>query len=541
MACSAAKKGAGADGVCENVAKDTDPDNDCSADAPATCKKTGTCDGAGACSLYGLGTPCGAAICTGSTLTGKQCNGFGICVDGQTSSCDPFVCLGSSCSQTCGDDNGCVPSAYCVASKCQAKKPVGQACTAAHECTSGFCVEGVCCDTACNGTCQACKAETKGSGDDGTCGLSKAGIDPHSDCPDDGPLTCKRDGTCDGAGACRNYASGSACGTTQCVGNNQTGYACDGAGVCQSNTTTECLLRACMSGACTPTCADDTDCASTAYCDVATGNCIEKNANSTPCVQPSTCKSGFCVDGLCCNEACGGQCQACDVPTAKGTCSPVVGPAHGARDKCPAAAGGDVCAARACDGAKSTASCVGYVGAEVSCRDQSCKDGVETFSATCDGTGQCGAAGPAKTKVCEPYVCKGQACGAAPCASDNDCAPDFRCDMSKRDCVARNAATCDGDHTVTAANGKDTSDCTPYRCEASGICKVSCVSVDDCVAGFVCMGDQTCAPLPSSGASGARGACACRVGHASPSAAGLIVAAMVAAAWLSRARRRNVR
>jgi MYXO-CTERM domain-containing protein len=322
------------------------------------------------------------------------------------------------------------------------------------------------------------------------------------------------------------------------VGNNQTGYSCDGAGVCQSNTTTECGLRACNSGACTPTCANDEDCAPTAYCQVATGTCVVKNDVGTACSGPSTCKSGYCVDGLCCNEACGGQCQACDVPTAPGMCSPVVGQPHGVRDACPAATNGDVCTGRACDGAQSTASCVGYVGAEVPCRDETCINGVETFSATCNGAGQCGAQGNTTTKVCQPYVCKGNACGAAPCSGDNDCAPDFRCDPMKQDCVARNVATCN-DHIVTAANGKDTTDCTPYRCEASGTCKKACALVDDCAAGFVCAEDHTCAPLGSG--AGGKGGCSTGVGQTDPSWGTMIFGAMLAASGLRRARRRKVR
>ena len=36
------------------------------------------------------------------------------------------------------------------------KKPMGQACGCHEECTSGFCVDGVCCSSACSGPCLAC-------------------------------------------------------------------------------------------------------------------------------------------------------------------------------------------------------------------------------------------------------------------------------------------------------------------------------------------------------------------------------------------------
>jgi hypothetical protein len=50
----------------------------------------------------------------------------------------------------------------------------------------------------------------------------------------------------------------------------------------------------------------------------------------TACTQDAQCRSGFCVDGVCCENACGGgagnDCQACRVAagsTADGTCAPV--------------------------------------------------------------------------------------------------------------------------------------------------------------------------------------------------------------------------
>jgi MYXO-CTERM domain-containing protein len=209
---------------------------------------------------------------------------------------------------------------------------------------------------------------------------------------------------------------------------------------------------------------------------------------------------------VCCDKACAGQCQACDVVTAPGTCSPIVGKPHGVRPACDPGTPDDVCSARACDGEQDTNSCVGYVGAETTCRDQTCADGVETFSATCDGSGTCGPAGPAKTKKCEPYVCQGDGCGAAPCADDKDCASKFRCDAVKKDCVPRDVASCDGDHVIGNPDGT-TTDCAPFKCEGS-VCKDSCASVDDCVSGFVCDAASHCISASSSGSSPS--GCGCR-------------------------------
>jgi hypothetical protein len=64
---------------------------------------------------------------------------------------------------------------------------VGAACDSAVQCESGACVDGVCCQTACSGTCQACNLP----GTEGVCTPVPAG-EPR-------PGTCER---CDGDGGC---------------------------------------------------------------------------------------------------------------------------------------------------------------------------------------------------------------------------------------------------------------------------------------------------------------------------------------------------
>lgn len=533
QACSAAKKGSGADGVCDDVAEDTDPDDDCAPDAPSTCQKNGECSGHGTCKLYVESIRCGTADCAGPNLVGHHCDGLGTCVDGETS-CAPYLCAASVCPTTCGDDNACVTGNYCTNDECKPKLGDGVECSANRECSSGFCVEGVCCAEECNNPCQACAAANKESGEDGVCGLAKVGTDPHEDCVDDGALSCKRDGACDGAGACRVYEEGTACGATSCEDNVQTGFACDGDGKCKSDSVHDCGLYVCTAGACTRSCTDHDDCSEDAYCNTKSGTCKEKLDDGEDCDDPDTCSSGYCVDGLCCNKACGGQCEACDVTTAPGTCSPIVGQPHGIRPACDPGTEDDVCSARACDGERDTSSCVGYAGSDTPCRDQTCEDGVETFSATCNGEGTCDAAGPAKTKKCEPYVCQGNGCGSAPCENESDCASKFRCDPVKHDCVPKDAASCDGDHVVSNPDGT-TTDCTPFKCEGTG-CKDSCASVKDCVSGFVCDAAQTC--VAPSRASPSPEGCGCRVGGAREYEQFWVLAIGLCAAALRRRQRR---
>jgi MYXO-CTERM domain-containing protein len=543
QACSAAKKGGGNDGVCESVHEGTDPDNDCDIEPPSTCAKDGTCNGAGDCRKYGQGTACGPNLCAGSTLTGQQCDGFGACASGQTTQCDPFVCVGTSCAVSCADDAGCVATAYCGNNLCQPKVDNAASCTSDHECKSGFCVEGLCCNTACNGVCQACTAANKASGPDGLCGYAKEGADPHGNCEDEGQTSCKHDGFCDGNGACRFYPNGSACGTTDCVNNVQTGYACNGTGTCNPDAKVDCGLYACNSGQCTTTCTASASCSSGAYCDVASSKCKSRDANGTKCTKADTCQSGYCVDGVCCDQACSGQCQACDVSTATGTCSPVFGAPHGSRTACSGATGNTPdgkCAARVCDGSKSVGGCVGFVGAEVGCRDELCSDGEATFSATCNSLGQCGAADAKMTRSCEPYACGTTTCKDK-CTTNADCASWYKCDIGTGKCVA--SATCDGDYTVIAPDGKTTTNCYPYRCEVAetgGACKKSCLSIADCVAGFMCdtsQGQGVCISQSTITDAQDSGGCGCRSSSTPRSPAWLLAAA--AAAVLSTLRRRR--
>ncbi|HJQ85506.1 MAG TPA: kelch repeat-containing protein [Candidatus Binatia bacterium] len=72
----------------------------------------------------------------------------------------------------------------------------GAPCSAASECATGFCVDGVCCATACTGKCERCDG---GTPPDGVCRFTD-GADPDNDCVGGSPQC--RPGTCDGTGKC---------------------------------------------------------------------------------------------------------------------------------------------------------------------------------------------------------------------------------------------------------------------------------------------------------------------------------------------------
>ena len=280
------------------------------ADDPNTCTGTSTCDVAGACKKK-IGQPCPGGnadcannICADGFCCNTTCSGscdvcaqaLGATANGQCTLvvagsagsplCSPFLCDGvnTACSATCASDADCAASAYCTANGiCMPRKSQGAACNQAagadckvagcHDCGSGFCADGVCCDTAGTGAgsfCQACAAALKQSGAaDGTCGPAKDDTNPHSDaCPIDPgfPASCKADGMCNGNGACRQFAPPSvACGPATCANGAANGSYCNGAGTCLPSSA-DCAPYACTGGACATSCTVMSDCAPGAFC-----------------------------------------------------------------------------------------------------------------------------------------------------------------------------------------------------------------------------------------------------------------------------------
>jgi hypothetical protein len=225
--------------------------------------------------------------------------------------------------QTCSSGHVCVavvgqddPSGHCAGTcdasgTCKSKK--GQSCqTVAGGCASGTtCApDGICCDTTCTGSCQACDIP----GFLGTCTPVASG-NPHgnrSSCGTDATCagTCagKADGTC--SYPTKNCGAGPSCSGTDKAISQST---CAG-GACQTPTAQPCQGGfACAGGACKTTCTTSADCQAGNYCDGSV--CVAKKANGQPCTSASasTCSSGICGgNGTCCYADCG----LC------GTCSP---------------------------------------------------------------------------------------------------------------------------------------------------------------------------------------------------------------------------
>ena len=230
--------------------------------------------------------------------------------------------------------------------------PANQACTVAAQCPSGFCVDGVCCDAACDGACQSCSQ----TGRVGTCSPVKNATDD----------VCAGGSTCDATGACRKVLGQSCSAATQCAsGNCVDGVCCAtaGCGTCQA-----CMVAG-LEGKCAPVprFVDDETCNEMSTCD-GLGECRRKNGSM--CAAGKDCVSLNCVDGVCCNAACDGICFSCDQAQSLGTCLPL-GNAEDSSASTPCG-GKNICAVQA--------------GGQPACKlknGQTCATNAECASGTC--------------------------------------------------------------------------------------------------------------------------------------------------------------
>jgi hypothetical protein len=366
--------------------------------------------------------------------------------------------------QTCGHDGGTTG------------KMNGQACSCAGECQSGFCVDGVCCNTSCTETCKSCDVQ----GSPGTCSFVPAGAAPReaSLCPASDVSTCGLDGTCDGAGACRNHVAGTVCKAGSCdVASVIDVNVCDGKGRCKPGPTTICAPFDCdpTTGACVVTCKTDMDCVTGVAC--VNGSCGAKPRGAV-CTKDSECASGFCTDGVCCSTSCHGPCVSCAQTGRAGTCWPVdlgtADPHNVCRDQGPASCG----QTGACDG---LGGCSLYV-AETVCVAPACSGDRLNTAGTCDGVGSCR---PPGVRGCAPYRCVDGAC-ISHCAGDADCVAGQFCQNG----------SCGPKSNGSPCSGPD--ECTSGFCVDGVCCADACGGACRSCALPSSMGK--CEPLPAGSA-----------------------------------------
>ncbi|MBW2535136.1 MAG: hypothetical protein JRI55_26825, partial [Deltaproteobacteria bacterium] len=149
-----------------------------------------------------------------------------------------------------------------------------------------------------------------------------------------------------------------------------------------------------------------------------------------PCPGDGACNSGYCTDGVCCEDRCDAPCQACSTAR-KGS---------GENGQCGIAAEGAV--------------------------DPQCDPGPGDVCGTtgmCDANGECA------------LVAEGSQCSVDSACFGGEC----------------RASYCDGEHTVKRLGSLE--DCSPYRCSTEDHrCVQKCSSNVECIDGFICSPDGQC-------------------------------------------------
>lgn len=460
--------------------------------AAGPCDVDETCDGVNPdCPpdvLLPADTQCQAPSCSaGIQVNEGLCTGADpLCTPPPNIQCSPYACNGLVCGATCDDDDGCLPDFYCdrTTNTCEPRIGAGQPCTDDGQCTASnpHCVDGVCCNSTCNGQCEACNL----TGNLGTC--SPVTGDPVGErpaCNSDGTLCA---GTCGGTlrTACVYPATGVECAPASCdAPSNQATPAstCSGSGQCLTPATVGCQPYTCGPTSCRGDCTADAHCVDGSYCNG--GVCEPQLGAGSACTQSVQCSSGHCVDGVCCNTACTSQCEACNLPGQAGACLPVSGAPVGNRTAC---AGDDVCGG-VCDGVNRFA--CSYPGAGTECRAASCSGATATLAASCDGAGSC----PAAQTVDCPDGCDGSLCAGAACTVNADCSAGEVC----------RAGICApaGELGAACSSGAE---CASGYCIDGVCCDGACTG--QCEACNVAGSLGTCSPVPAGDAPrGARPAC----------------------------------
>lgn len=316
--------------ACDDTIKNgTEGDVDCGADCSDKCDPDQTCN---------IDGDCEGNDCTGVAGTCvPNCNDTVKNVDETDVDCGGGTCDDCDIGQDCAGSNGNCKSGLCGANdKCVAKSPLGAACMQGNQCLSNNCVDGVCCGSAnCNGTCKSCAVP----GAEGTCQDFASGTDPDNECA--GAQVCQ-------SGNCKK-PDGQACGANgECL----TGHFCTDGVCCGSlcNGTCEACNIAGSPGTCTKVANGQdpaNECSGVTSCNGA-GVCT-KLANGTACGVGGECTSTNCIDGVCCDTACGALCMACTAAKTggtNGTCAnvtPTTDPDNECAAATPNCAAGGVC------------------------------------------------------------------------------------------------------------------------------------------------------------------------------------------------------
>ena len=357
-------------------------------------------------------------------------------------------------------------------------------------CTSGYCVDGVCCESACDGLCMGCSKELNDT-EDGKCLPIRD--NPAPTAPKENDCSVNADNVCGPTGYCSgHFAEGSTdqsvcslatneivCQEARCYANDAYSQSnCDGFGNCGADIIQEqCGYYACRMNGPNPVCR--TSCSSDDHCDeTASAWCylgLESNPNYGTCVvgkrdgeeaqSASECGSAQQADGVCCSSACNETCNACNSQfngAISGTCSVVTAGTTWIQD-CPLAAPASCGFTGSCDGA---GACVFYDTA-TECAAAECNGSILAQPGLCDGAGTCN--GSTSSQSCAPWNCNPVAEPAVACF--DDCNNNFHC--------ARDY--CEGGATCVLVGSGD----TVGRCDDNGNGSIEANELTSCARCYI--------------------------------------------------------
>ena len=446
----------------------------------------------------------------------------------------------------------------------------GDSCTLGSECSSGFCADGVCCNTACAaGVCDACSVAT-GAATNGTCSLftgttcNDANPCTQTDtcqtgvCTGASPVTCSASDQCHTAGICSvatgvcsnpSKADGTGCndananttgdvctagtcaGVDHCVGVTCSALdQCHTAGSCTDHATGACSNPAKANGA---GCDDGTICTQTDTCQ--SGTCT--GASPLPCSDPGACQETATCDAILgcvyATKTAGTVCRAAGCVS--GQAQPA-GLCDGTSAGCPGTTPVD-CGSYTCESGACSATCAGCI-ADAYCDQGTCLP-KHPQGGTCSTTANC-LAGSCVDGRCCGSTCTGQceACDVgghegtcwpttgAPHGSRTACSTDSSscggaCDGTLRtNCTypitSCREASCEGSSNVATLGANcdgqgscpalQTLSCAPKLCGTTA-CNGDCTLDTDCTDGHFCAAGVCTAKIPAGTSCGADTQC----------------------------------
>lgn len=165
------------------------------------------------------------------------------------------------------------------------------------------------------------------------------------------------------------------------------------------------------------------------------------------------CASGHCIDGFCCNSACSGTCQACNLTGSEGNCTNIPNGLDPAKE----CSLNNISGISTCD--------------NIPDDWHYTWDSRNPFTSTCNGAGACTTGDATIAHTCSKTSC------SAPCESSSDC-----------------SNQCNGKqwYSTYSCNGQCSCDLSNPVCSV-GYCGAECDSNDDCPSN-ICKSDCTCEP-----------------------------------------------